>query len=358
MKKRNRILIGGWNGVSGATITPTIPPDSRLRELWFEFSGDAAAGVTPSFDAMGQILIKQTGPGNAGQLVQADTLAALVLQQNRRGGIVDSVYAAGAAGNFSSICAFYAYEDGDRNNCLHFHVGQGLNIQFGGTAGGAAVWDSLIVEVYAILADDQDCMQFYIPYTSQRQVTLGGTVPIELENNLLEFCVTQSSTGAANNPTNIQLLSGTTVEDEGSFEGLKRQANSEYPIEATQTTLMSTLHGRFEKPIDALEMVRSGVTLRLVAGSGTTQLFQRFLDFNEDSTALSYKKVEQIRNAKRAKLLASSSLSSGMKQLALPALSPSQAKTYVSQAATAQIEKTYAPITRAAGQPFSARIGG
>ena len=351
MKKVNRLLIGSWSGVSGGTITPAIPEDSRLRRLWLEFTGDAAAGVTPDFTAMGQILIKQTGPNNNGQICQADTLAALALQQNRRGGIVDATYMAGGA-CYASICVYYAYEPGDKVNCLHFAAGQGLSIQFGATGGGAAVWDSLVVEVYADFADDQECMQFYVPITTQRQITLGGTNPIEMENNLLEFSATA---GSVSNPTSLQLMNGAIVENEGSWEGLKRLANSEYPIEATQTTLQSVLHEEIFKPVDVLEMVRSGVVLRFVGGSGTTQLFQRFCVFNAPATALSYRTTRSIAEAKRRKLLEGSQLPVDMKQLALPAISPI-GKTSLGAAATTVLQQTSAPIERA--RSMSAAIGG
>lgn len=348
MKKRGRLLIGGWTGVSGGTITPTLPRGSRVRELWLEFTGDAAAGVTPSFDAMGEILLKQTGPGNKGQLAQHNTLAALALQQNRRGGIVDASYTAGGA-CYGSYCIYYAYERGDKVNCLHFIDGQGLALQFGATGGGAAVWDSLTVELYAVLAKDQDSMQFYVPHTSQRQITLGGTVPIDMEDNLLEYSATA---GSVSNPTFLQLMTGTEVEDEGSWEGLKRQANSEYPIEATQTTLQSILIGEVFKPVDVLEMVRSGTTLRLTGGSGTTQLFQRFVDFNAEVTATSIREVAGIADAKRRKLLEGTDLDSGIKQLALPAISPIGSSA-LTQTAARVAGLTSAPVARPGSQSLA-----
>lgn len=340
MKKRGRLLIGAWTGVSGGTITPILPRGSRLREVWLEFEGDAAAGVTPSFDAMGSILLKQTGPGNNGQLAQADTLAPLALQQNRRGGIVDASYTAGGAW-YGSYCIYYAYERGDRVNVLHFMDGQGLSLQFGATGGGAAVWDSLTVSVYAVTAQDGECMQFYVPHTSQRQLTLGGTNPTEMEDNLIEYSATA---GSVSNPTYVQLMTGATVEDEGSWEGLKRQANSDYPIEATQTTLQSVLCGELFKPVDVLEMVRSGTTLRLTGGSGTSQLFQRYVTFNAPVTALSIGEVKGIAEAKRAALLEGTNLPTEMKQIALPAIAPIGA-TSLSQTAARVAQQTSAPVS-------------
>jgi len=347
MKKRNRFLIGSLTGVSGGSFTPTIAKGTRLRELWFEFSGDAAAGVTPDFSAIGQILIKQTGPNNNGQLVQADTLAALMLQQNRRGGIVDTAYVEGGK-CYASLCVLYAYEAGDRGNCIHFQEGHGLSISVGSTGGGAAVWDSLTIEVYAVSADDQDTVQLYVPVTTQREITLGGTKPIQMEDNLLEFTLTPGSTTAI---SSLQLLTGTKVEDEGSWEGLMRQGNSEYPIESSQRTLQSVLHGHFFKPVDVLEMVRSGTTLRIVGGTGTTQLFQRSCLLNEQNTAESLKEVKGIAQAKRAELRDGSELSSGMKQIMLPVImpvSPSQMEAAVEAVITSspieQAAKTYARI--------------
>lgn len=347
MKKVNRLLIGSMTSVTGGTITPAIPPGVRVRELWMEFTGDAAAGITPSFDAMGALTIKQTGPSNSGQLVQVDTLAPLVLQQNRRGGIVDSSYAAGGA-CYSSICAAYFYEHGDRVNCLHFKSGQGLAISFGSTGSGAAVWDSLTIEFYVEVADDQECMQFYVPVTTQRQITLGGTNPIEMEDNLLEFTATA---GTVSNPTSLQLLSGTTVENEGSWEGLKRMGNSKYPVEATQTTLQSVLHGELFKPVDVLEMVRTGTTLRFSGGSGSTQLFQRFATFNDEAAASSIKQVSAISKAKKQALIESGMLPVGIRQLALPVLLPSpktqaemSAEKVLSSSPLEQVARTYASI--------------
>jgi hypothetical protein len=278
--------------------------------------------VTPNFLAMGQVLIRQTGPTNSGQICQADTLEALALQMNRRGGIVDAVYAAGAAGNLASICVYYAYEPGDSRNCLHFQEGQGLNFVFGGTAGGAAVWDTLDVGLYAVYADDEECFQLYTPVTSQRQIPFGGTNPTTMEQNLLEFCATQSSTGAANNPGFLQLLTGTTIEYEGTFEGLKRKANAVYPIEGTQTTLQSVLHGDFESLSDIFQMVRTGTSLRFTGGAGTTQLFQRYATFNAVSVGGSIRMMREVLIAKRRKLMEGTEISREIKELALPVISP------------------------------------
>lgn len=336
----NSILIGSWSGVSGGSITPAINEGMRLRELWLEFAGDAAAGVTPSFDAMGQILVRHTGPGSHGQIVQADTLAPLALQQNRRGGIVDASYAAGGA-CYGSYCIYYAYEPGDEVNALYFMKGQGLSIVFGSTAGGAAVWDSLTVEVYAVYADDQDSCQLYVPITTQRQITLGGTTPIQLEDNLLEV---SSTAGSLSNPTSIQLLSGEKIQQEGSWEGLKRKANSKYPIEATQTTLQMVLHKTFLKPVQIFECVRSGVTLRYNGGSGTTQLFQRFCKFDTQSTSSSLVNTRAVAEAKRAALLEGTLIPTELKQVVLPALSPIGQTALTARAKAAAVSS---PLERA-----------
>ena len=299
--KLKRFLLATSSSVGAWSATIDIPEGMRLREIVADFHGDAAAGVTPDFTAMGDLTISQTGPGNSGELVNATTLACLALQMNRRGGIVDAAYAAGGACE-GSIVLYYAYENGDKKNCLYFDKGMGLALRMGATGGGAAVWDTLTTEIYAVYADDETCAQLYVPHTSQTQVTLGGTNPQDVQANLCEYAMTA---GSVSNPTGLALMQGDYVEDEGSWEGLKRMANAKYPIEATQATVQSVLHDEFEQPSDIFALVRPEGKLRIAGGSGTSQLFQRYVTFNADQTALCVERVHTIADAKRAALRAS-----------------------------------------------------
>jgi len=337
MKKLNSVQIGAIDNVAGGTITPSVPVGTRVREIWAYIHGNAASGVTPSFNAMGALTIKQTGPGNAGELAQADTLDLLVAQMNRRGGIFDATYAA-SSDCYCALCLYYAYEDGDDVNCLYFQDGQGLAIKLGDTASGAAVWDTLDVQIMIETADDEECWQLYVPHTSQRQITLGGGNPVDMEGNLLEF---YSTAGSSSNPTDVDMRTGTNVEIEGTWEGQRRKGNAKWPIEATQTTLLAVLHGLFTGPQDIFQMVRSGTQLRYSGGTGSTQLFQRFVTFQERSSAASVVKVQEIAATKRAKLRDGSELPDGIKAIAIGILSDPKA-TRASLASSAIIRRTSA----------------